>query len=198
LTVIIGLLGGIGSGKSEVASYFAASGAVVLDADAACHELLEDRSVWQKLEHLWGEAVFDPDGRVNRQKLGAIVFANEAELRKLTTILHPLVERRFQDAIARYKKEGKRLIVLDAPLLLEAGLGGLCDRLVFVHASRAVREERVKSTRGWNSTELARRESFQLPLCRKLLAADFVIDNSSSRTRTQLQVHRILKTLEAN
>ena len=182
---IIGLLGGIGSGKSSVARLFAALGARVIDADALAHEALDDRDIRAAVRARWGPEVFGADGRVDRRALGRRVFADRRELARLTRLIHPRVRSRAQALLKRW---AGRTVVLDVPLLLESPLRRAVTRWVFVRAPAAARARRTARTRGWNAGEFARRERFQAGLARKRRRADAMIDNGGTPAGTRRQV----------
>lgn len=189
---VVGLVGGIGSGKTFVASLFAGHGAAVIDADAIVKRLLVRRAVRAKIRAAWGRAVFRRDGRIDAAALAAVVFRDSKQLGRLNRILHPLVRRAIRAALRRVRA---RLVVLDAPLLLEAGIAGWCDRIVYVDAPRRAREARVRRERGWSAAELRRRERHQLPTARKRAAADALIRNSGPVRRTRAAVARLVREL---
>lgn len=195
---VVGLLGGIASGKTLVARQLAEMGACVLDADRAGHEVLEQPDVKRAAAERWGSTILGPDGRIDRRRLAEIVFAPTAEgvaerafLQQLT---HPRIARRLVEEAKRRAREGFRVAVLDAPLLLEAGWDKLCDILVFVEAPRPLRLARVQA-RGWSTQEFADRESVQASLDVKRLRAAWVIDNSGSPDQTREQLVRLWNRL---
>src|SRR5262245_48995731 len=190
---VIGLVGGIGSGKSAVAQAFARRGGVVIDADPIGHRALEDAAVEERARELWGERILD-GGRVDRKKLGAIVFASPVERAKLEHVVHPWIGERICEEIARKQSDpGVRFVVLDAAVMLEAGWNKVCDRLVYVHAPRPVRMARVAAQRGWSESELMSREIAQLPLTAKATLADAAVDNIGTLEAVQQQVDRLLR-----
>src|SRR5947209_13299897 len=135
---VIGLVGGIGSGKSAVAAAFARRGGVVIDADPIGHRALEDPEILGRVRELWGERVLDGAGEVDRKKLGAIVFASPVERAKLEHLVHDWIGERIREEIARVGADpAAAFVVLDAAVMLEAGWNKVCDRLVYVHAPRA-------------------------------------------------------------
>ena len=195
---VIGLLGGIGSGKSEVARAFARQGARVLDADRIAHRVLDQPEVRRRLVRRWGPEILKGNGRVNRATLAARAFASDRDVRTINRIVHPAVKRAMKEEIRKARmrpSSRKRPIVLDVPLLLEAGSWRLCDVLVFVDAPRDVRLRRLRRRSGWPAAELARRERFQTPLREKRRAAQFVVDNRSDKRRIDPQVRSILEAL---
>ncbi len=177
--VVIGLTGGIGAGKSAVARAFARAGAAVSDSDATARALLKTPGVRDKLKEWWGPGVLDAEGEVDRAFVAARVFADAAQRSRLEGLIHPLIHLERGEEMQRAIKAGARVFVIDAPLLLEAGLETECDAVVFVDTPREVRLARVKATRGWDEHELDRREAAQWSLERKRAAARFVVDNSA-------------------
>jgi len=193
---VIGLLGGIGSGKSRVAEAMGTLGALVLDADRAAHRVLQEPDVRQWIVGRWGEAVEGPEGRIDRERLASIVFADRFELEALEALVWPPVRREFQRRIAAGQADPEcRAIVLDVPKLLEAGWDRLCDRLLFVEAPAEVRLARVGQERGWTAEQLAARETMQRPLQQKRLRADYVIDNGGEWADTQAQLRQVFQEI---
>lgn len=195
---VIGLLGGVASGKSLVAREMARLGAAVLDADRAGHEALRMAHVEAAARARWGERVFGPDGRLDRARLAAVVFGPgpgaEEERKYLEERTHPEIGRLLAAEAASLAASDAAAAVLDAPLLLEAGWDRLCGKLVFVDAPREVRLARARK-RGWNEPEFAAREAAQLPLDEKRRRADAVIDNSGPAQHTRAQVERVWPAL---
>ena len=189
---IIGLIGGVASGKSWVAREFQRLGAKVLDADRAGHEVLKEPSVMQALRNRWGNAVFNPLGAVNRAAVARIVFApppaGPPELTFLEQITHPLIGERLRTEAATYALEpGSQVAILDAPVLLKAGWDKLCDRILFVDAPFEVRLARALQ-RGWTRAEFAAREAAQEPLAEKRGQADLILDNSGSPEESRSKI----------
>lgn len=195
---IIGLLGGVASGKSTVARLFAELGAGVLDADRAAHEALRQPEIEAALRARWGEAVFGADGRIDRGRVAALVFGDADESARergfLEQLVHPVAARLIERQAAALAAEGRKAAVLDAPLLLEAGWDKLCEKLIFVDAPRAARCRRAIA-RGWSEKEFAARENAQQSLRRKRARADFVIDNSGAPEQTAAQVRALWRVL---
>ena len=190
---MIGIVGGIGSGKSRVASLLEESGCIVSDADAAPVRPSSDESVRDTIVSWWGEEMLDDDGSVSRSRVADRVFADAAELERLEALLHPLVEsgRRAEFDAAT---EDTTALVIDA-LLLEVGLDRACDVVLFVDTPRAVRLERVASSRGWDEAELDRREGRQLSLDEKRSRAHHVLVNHGRVEDLREQVEAFLATL---
>jgi dephospho-CoA kinase len=198
---VIGLIGGIGAGKSRAAALFAERGAFVLDADAVGHALLEQRPARDRVIARFGKRIVapapDPDAPpvIDRRTLGAIVFANPAERRALEAILHPLMRRTVEKAIERtVRKRQSPAIVLDAAILLEAGWNSLCDLVVYVDAPREQRLARLEAQRGWTEETLLAREAAQWTAEKKRAAADAVLTNDSDVEALGDQVDRFWQT----
>lgn len=192
---VIGVTGAIGSGKSQVASILARQGAVLIDADRVGHEVLEDAEVRRALHERFGPEIFR-GGQVDRGALGAIVFSDRAALRALEAVLHPRMLQRFREIIEReVERAGALAIVLDAAILLEAGWDVLCDLIVFVEASTAVRLARVARARGWTAEVLEARESAQWPADLKRGRADVRIRNEADLPALERNVKLFLESL---
>lgn len=190
---VLGILGGIGCGKSTIGAAFADLGAAVLDADRSAHAALDDAAVRGAIAARF-PGVARADGSIDRAALGAIVFAEPEARIALESLVHPRVK---QDLHARFAAANDDpavpLVVLDAPLLLEAGLESWCDALVFVDVPFAERARRVKESRGWSAEELARREANQVPLERKRARADHVLDNSGEPAAARREVAELFR-----
>ncbi|QDU63820.1 Dephospho-CoA kinase [Planctomycetes bacterium Pan216] len=198
-SIVIGVTGSIGAGKSFVAQLFTEQGAVVIDADRVGHEVLQDREVIESLVERFGDRILkdgDP-GNIDRRVLGRIVFGDPDSMRKLEELVHPRMRRRFEKRIAEERERGKRLIVLDAAILAEAGWDDLCDHVVAVDAPRAIRLERLRSNRSWTDEELTRREAAQWPLDRKWARADLVLENVGSKDEVSRRIARLVEDWSA-
>jgi dephospho-CoA kinase len=198
---LIGVAGGIASGKSYVTELLAEKGAAVIVADAVAHRVLELEEVRRLVRERWGEAVFGPDGAVDRTLLGKIVFApapnGPRELAYLEQLIHPRVGEMIGRQIAELAADpAVAAIVLDVPLLFERGYSAICDTVIFVDASPEVRVRRA-AERGWSAEELARREAAQLPVAAKRQQSQEVIDNSGSKESTRAQLDALWPRLLA-
>lgn len=177
--VVLGLAGGIGAGKSEVARLLGEMGCLVVDSDIEARAAMESPEVRRTLVGWWGEGVIGGDGRIDRKRIAEIVFKDEGERARLEGLVHPLVRSRRADLIGRAREAGRRAVVLDAPLLFEAGVDSECDAVIWVEASRATRLARVAKNRGWSEHELERREKAQWPIERKRAKCRYEILNDS-------------------
>lgn len=197
---ILGLVGGIGSGKSALADWLAQRlRVVVLDADASGHAALRQPEVQFAIRRDFGDDVFNPTGDVERSRLAQRVFGDTPALQtarqQLEAIVHPVIRRDLEQQIAELReRQACDVIVLDAAVMLESGWSELCDAIAFVDVPRSERLARVLATRGWPESELNRREASQWPLDRKRAAADIVIDNSSDLESAGLVLAKFLRS----
>src|SRR5580704_1500973 len=169
---IIGIAGGIGSGKSHVARLFGELGCAVIDSDAQVHAAYRDPAVLQTLRHWWGDEVLKADGTINRSAVAKRVFGDPYQRQRLEALIHPIVararDREMLDVVEGPHSGAPPLaFVWDTPLLFEAGWREACDAVVFVDAPHDVRLRRVAESRQWGPDELARRENSQWPLDKK-------------------------------
>ena len=190
---VIGLAGGVGSGKSAVAGILRDLGCFVTDSDRDGRAALRDPEIRDELVRWWGRSILDPGGAVDRAAVARIVFTDAAERRRLEALSHPWIEARRREQWAA-APEDVAAFVIDAPLLFEAGLADSCDAVVFVEAAREKRLERVR-IRGWDDEELSRREESQMPLDEKRDRADYVVENNGDLDRLTEQVRRVLSEI---
>ena len=192
---VIGLVGGVGSGKSSVARAFEARGCVVSDSDAVVKEVLTRQEVRDILVGWWGRSILDGEGRVDRKKVADVVFRDAFERRRLEALVHPLIRESREALIERARASGAKGVVVDAPLLFEAGVDAECDAVVFVETTRAVRLGRVREHRGWDEGELDRREKAQMPLEEKRRRSDHVITNNGTLAELESRAAKLLATI---
>jgi dephospho-CoA kinase len=191
--LLVGLTGGIGTGKSTVSAMFRALGAVVIDADQLAREVVEPgEPALARIVEEFGPDVLRPDGRLDRQALGAIVFADSGKRRRLEAITHPAIRERLARRLAQLTGEGFRGVVLfDAPVIVESGFARTMDRLVVVVTDEATQLARLMARDAIGREEALRKIRSQMPLAEKARLADHVIDNSGDRAATEAQVRRV-------
>lgn len=190
--LVVGLAGGIGSGKSAVARIFRrVTGARVIDADVVGHRVLARPAMRRRLRRLFGEGILGKDGNIDRRALARTAFGSQSSARRLNRAMHPAILREIRREIAGEKG----WVLLDASLLYETGADALCDRVVFVDVPRALRAERT-AARGWPAGEWARRERLQAPAAYKRKRADYRVDNAGPVDRTARQVRKIVTELD--
>jgi len=196
---VIGIAGGIGSGKSLVARLFGEIGGLVIDSDEQVRAAYQDPQVRRTLREWWGEEVLNPgDGEINRRFIGRKVFADDAERKRLEGLIHPLVNEARQKAMSAAANDPQVVaFVWDTPLLFETGLYLQCDALVFVEAPPEQRLQRVARARGWDDAELERRQKLQWPLDTKRQMSDYVITNTADAEYARGQVRDVLSRILA-
>jgi len=193
---VIGIVGGIGSGKSTVADLMGQKGCAVIDADRIGHELLKLPDVREALAETWGPGILDAQGRVDRAGLGRIAFGSADELVKLNAIMHPRIAAEISRRIEHLRAEqGVRAIILDAAVLLEGGWDRFCDEIVLVRSPQDVRDKRVTESRRWTSRERRQREKMQISIDTKAGSCSYEVDNSSSLAHLDKRVDELLKRI---
>lgn len=193
---VIGLVGGIGSGKTTVAAEFAALGCAVVHGDAIGHQLLTESAIRRKIQDRWGEAVLNPDGEVNRAALGQIVFQDPDQLEALNRILHPAIRAGIAAGIAAAQDETSvAAVVVDAAVLFEAGWDELCTHTVFVEAAKPLRLARVLAQRHWDRGVFEAREKSQISLDTKARKCDYTIGNKSTVSHLREQIRQLFYQL---
>ena len=195
---IIGIVGGIGSGKSFVADLFAQFGCLVIKADDLVHQAYAGDELKATLRSWWGDQVITPQGQVNPKTVAQKIFGDEPQRRRLEALVHPLVHA-ARDRLMAQAADNSAVVafVWDTPLLFEVGLDSNCDAVVFVDCPIQTRLSRVQATRGWNQEELHRRENAQLPLDKKRELSHYIIyntaDSAFARGQVEGVISRILK-----
>lgn len=187
---VIGIIGGIASGKSRVSAELVRRGARLIDADRIGHDLLKTSPVKEAIRARWGAAVFQGE-EVDRSLLGRVVFGapGPEEVAALNEILHPAITAEIERELTACRAQGESLVLLDVPLLCEIGLDRFCDKIIFVDADLTCRQKRA-AARGWSGNELRRREAQQLPLDEKRARADLTIDNNGPEEMIAPQIDR--------
>lgn len=195
---VVGILGGIASGKSTVTRMLASMGAIVLDVDKIAHDVLRQEEVKAALRERWGNHVFGPTGEIDRHKLAQLVFEQTGQGREhlqfLESISHPRVTRELSRLLAEYASQDV-VIVLDAAVMLKAGWERFCDSILYVDADEPTRLDRAKK-RGWSRQEFNDREANQESLEHKRTFADQVIKNGSDLSHTQSQLERFWESIQ--
>ncbi len=182
--MLIGLTGGIASGKSRISLFLKSQGAVIIDADEIARHVVEpSSSALRNIVELWGTDILKPDQSLDRQKLASIVFSNKKELEKLNNITHPEIIREIKERISR--EPAGSLIVLDAPLLIESGLFTIVDYVWLVSVTETTQIKRLMKRDGMTIEEAHRRISMQMPLEEKKKYAHVIVDNNGQWEDTE-------------
>ena len=195
---VIGLTGGIGSGKSTVSRLLAELGAVVLDADKVGHEAYQPGTeTWKALVAAFGEGIVAPDGTINRKKLGEIVFGDPEELARLNRIVHPRMFDMMKVRIEQHRQQGAQVVVLEAAILLEAGWTPLVDEVWVTVASEPVVVRRVTERTGLPAEQIRARIRSQLANDERTKQAKVVISNDGNLEELLARVRELWQVLQA-
>ena len=198
--MIIGLTGGIATGKSTAAKYLESKGAVVIDADQISHQLTEKgKKAWKLVVNEFGEEFLKENGELNRKKLAEIIFSDPRQRKKLESLLHPLIIYEMKEKAYYYLEENKTVIFM-APLLFEVGLNHFCDQNWVISSSRNEQLKRLKKRDNLNKKEALKRIKSQIPLKEKEEKADLVINNNGTieelKEKLDFQWQKILKIVD--
>lgn len=192
---IIGLTGGIGSGKSTVAGFLAGLGAAVINVDKVGHEVLEgDGEARRQVIDTFGKNIVTPDGRVDRKRLGDIVFGDTGALSRLNCIMHPRIGETVKAQLEQYRQQGVDIAVIEAPLLIEAGWATKVDEVLVTTAPEAIILKRLEAA-GLSHTEAMARIRSQLPDRERVKHADVVIDTDCSLDELKVKVAKLWREM---
>lgn len=193
---IVGLTGGIASGKSEASRYLETLGANTLDADVISRELTAPfGSLLPAIRELFGDEVFRLDDTLNRQRLGEIIFNDDEARRKLDALMHPAIQKAMLDAIDELEAKGEALVFLVVPLLFETGMDVLCDECWLVSASREIQLERLMERDGLNEDEANARIDSQMSLEEKQERSNEIIENDKTREKMYSELQALYNQL---
>ncbi len=198
--ILVGLTGGIATGKSTVAGIFKRCGAAVIDADALAREVVQPgKPAWREIVKVFGKTALNPDRTLNRQALGAKVFGHPAKLRRLEHIIHPRVARE-QRRLTRQaaQKDPDAVVIYDVPLLFEAGIDARVDTTIVVTADRETQVARLKQRNGLSRAETLRRIKSQMPLAEKRRRADYLLDGALPLPQLKKQIRSLHRSLRAS
>lgn len=195
--ILVGLTGGVATGKSTVAKMFKQCGAVVIDADQLARDVVKpDKPAWRAIVTLFGKTVLNQDRTLNRQALGSIVFRNRMKRRQLERIVHPRVAREQQRLVRRIaKRKPHAVVIYEVPLLFEAGVDKRVDTIIVVTADRETQIVRLTKRNGLSRTEALRRIRSQMPLAKKIQQADHVLNGTLPRPSLHKQVGQLFNSL---
>ncbi|MBM3941433.1 MAG: dephospho-CoA kinase [SAR202 cluster bacterium] len=200
--LVIGLTGGIGTGKSQVAQLLGRLGAVVISADQVGHEAYRPNSkIWREVVAAFGKDILQPSGEIDRKKLGAVVFSDPKRLEQLNRIMHPRMAQMVADRIQALREKGAAVVVVEAALLFEAGWNSLVDEVWVTDSPEGVIVSRLQSRNGLSEAEARKRIASQMNREEKIAQADVVVDNSRNldaleRTVQELWQNRVVGRIE--
>ncbi|MBI1745109.1 MAG: dephospho-CoA kinase [Acidobacteria bacterium] len=196
--MLVGLTGGVASGKSHVAKVFAELGAYLIDADRLAHSMiLPGTEAYREILEHFGHDILDPSGLINRKRLGDIVFSDPPGLQKLNEIVHPRVFSEQNRLVAEFAQRSPNgIIIFDAALLVETGAYKRVDKNVVAYCDPAVQLSRFMTRDHLTAEEAMTRIRTQLPIAEKLRIADYRIDTSGTFKETRAQIARIFQDLQ--
>ncbi|OKO90805.1 dephospho-CoA kinase [Geobacillus proteiniphilus] len=198
MTLTIGLTGGIASGKSTVSAMMRELGLPVIDADEAARAVVRPgEDAYRQIVAAFGPDILQTNGEIDRAKLGAIVFNDEEERKKLNAIVHPAVRRKMLAEKEALVRSGAKTVVLDIPLLFESGLTSWVDKVLVVYVDDDIQLRRLMARNGFTEEEARARIHAQWPLAEKMKRADAVINNNGTKEETRRQLLAILKQWDA-
>ncbi|RWR05974.1 dephospho-CoA kinase [Siminovitchia fortis] len=194
MAFIVGLTGGIASGKSTVSKLLEKRGFAIVDADIAARKVVEPgERAYMDIVEAFGSRVLLEDGTLNRAKLGSIVFQNEEERKKLNAIVHPAVRKKMKDWQEEAIESGKQTVILDIPLLYESKLTHLVEKTIVVFVNEETQLKRLMERNAFTEKEAKSRIASQMPLREKVELADAVIDNNGSIEETETQLDQLIE-----
>ncbi len=198
--LLVGLTGGIATGKSTVSEILRQLGCEIIDADRLARDVVEpEQPAWKQIVAEFGRGVVTAEGALDRKKLGAIVFADPERRKRLEAITHPAIRARFQAHLDELAAQGfAGIVVFDAPVMIESGNYKNMDRLVVVVTDDATQAARLQERDGTDEAEGRRKIASQMPLAEKAKLADYVIDNSGAPEATAAEVRRVFAALMAD
>lgn len=185
---LIGLTGGMGSGKSTVADCLRSNGIPVIDADVIAHKIMNEESTLDKIHEIFGKNVFDKDGSLNKVKFSSVLFTNIVKRKKLNEFVHPKVWTEMMNETEKYVTEGSKVIFLDVPLLIESGWHTRVNETWLVKADYNERIERLRLRTNLSTEEIKKRIEIQMPESEKEEYADKIINNGGTIEETEKQV----------
>lgn len=196
--MILGLTGGIATGKSTVTAMLRERGIPVIDADQIAREVVEPgKPAYEAIVRHFGRDILLENGQLDRKKLGEVVFSDEAERQKLNAIVHPEVRRVMRQEAEVAEENGAQIVFMDIPLLYESKLQYLVEKIVVVYAPSDMQLARMMERDELDEEQAKKRLRAQFPIDQKKLEADFLIDNSQSREETQRQVEELLTVIRS-
>ena len=195
--LVVGLTGGLATGKTTVAKIFKTLGATIIDADKIAKEMVKPNSlVWQKVIDYFGKEILNDDLTINRKILAGLIFNNELQRKKLNEIMHPAIIHEIEQKISIHRSSPASIIIIDAPLLIEANMVSMVDKLIVVMASEETQIKRVIRRDDLSEEMAKKRICTQILLKEKVKLADFVIDTDCSKKELKQRVTSIMTNVQ--
>ncbi|MDP8217264.1 MAG: dephospho-CoA kinase [Candidatus Theseobacter exili] len=193
--MVLGLTGGIASGKSLARQFLREFGANVIDADSLAHSVLEDSLIKNCIRNLFGKEVFTSEGAVDRNKLGSIVFQKHHKLQSLENIVHPQIRKMISEIIQNYRKnDTNSVMVIEVPLLFETSMENLFDEIILITSDSNIRIKRSLSS-GLSEQDIIQRMSYQISPDKAKTSADYIIENNGSSEELKTKIYKLWQKL---
>lgn len=192
----IGLTGSIGCGKSSFSNILKEHNIPIIDADLKGREIYENKELLEDIEKNFGNSVINKDGTLNRKNLGKIVFSDDEKLKKLNELTHPAIRKMIKDDLDKYEKNGSKMAVIDAALLIEGDFMNMLDLVIVITCDEKVQLKRVVIRDNCSEEEAIGRIKSQMPQEEKIKYADFVIDNSGTLDQLKEKTEKLIKKIE--
>lgn len=197
MTLVLGLTGGIATGKSTADEFFKKKQIPIIDSDKIAHNIMDvGKPAWKQVKETFGEDYLNPDQSVNRKKLGNLVFNDSAELKKLNDITHPLIYQEIQDKIKAEKDKNVPLVIVDAPILFETGGQSYCDKTLVISLPQDLQIKRLMARNNLTEDEALSRINSQMSLKEKRKLATFVVDNAGTIEELESKLEQLLKEIK--
>ena len=193
--IVLGLTGNIGCGKSSVSNIFMQNGIDVIDADIEARKIFDDKELLNKVFLTFGDSIKNEDGSLNRKALGNIVFNDDEKLIELNNLTHPQIKKNILSQVSKYKEQGKKIVVIDAALLIEDDYLPYIDKLVLITCREDIQIERIKNRDNCTEEEAISRINSQMSQSEKSKFADYIIDNSNSFEQLEKRVLEFIEIL---
>lgn len=194
--LVVGLTGGMASGKSVASKILKELGVPIIDADLIAREMVRPNEAgYREIVDHFGKGILNPDQTINRRRLAKIIFSDSGERERLNSILHPRIVEEIKKRIEDFKERGERMVIVDAALLIEAGQLSLVDKLIVVTVSPKIQIKRLAQREHLTEREAKERIATQMPLSEKVKLADYVIDNSGTVKKTIKRTKEVSKKL---
>ena len=192
--MILGLTGGIGTGKSTVANMLKEKGIPVVDTDLISREVIQYPEIIEKIKLEISNEVFDFNNKLNRKKMSEIVFENKEKLKKLNEIMHPVILKKMWEEVEKLKKDYK-IIVVDIPLLFEINMENEVDKVLLIYSSKEIQIERIMNRDGRTREEAIKIINSQMPLYKKREKSDYIIQNNDSLEKLKKNLDKVVQKL---
>ena len=195
--ITLGITGGVATGKTTVARMFSSLGVKVVDSDRLVHGLIQPGGeTCRKIVNLFGSTILGQDNSIDRRKLGEIVFNDSVKRKDLEGIIHPEVKKLIRGKLSLYERSGEEIVAVEIPLLFEANMENVVDRIVVVVRKKSLQERALRENKNLSEENALKRISAQLPIEEKITRADFVIDNNGSLPETKKQVGELVAKIK--